>query len=75
MTELMPCPFCASLPERLVELWDSFDAGTIAHIHCEKCGADGPSIYSEVNANESLRRARKAWNSRVDENALKSADS
>ena len=54
-----PCPFCGE--HRAVELWDLFDAGHIAHLHCEKCGADGPSIYSEKGASDAIRRSRQAW--------------
>ena len=59
---LKPCPFCGA--SRHVELWDAFDSGTIAHVHCEKCGADGPSIYSDYNAETAIKRARWAWNGR-----------
>ena len=61
--ELRPCPFCAR--KEPIDLWDRFDAGHIAHLHCEKCGADGPSIYSETSADDAIRRARFAWNRRA----------
>lgn len=59
---LKPCPFCGA--SRTVELWVNFDAGHIAHIHCEGCGADGPSIYSEHGAQTAIKRARFGWNGR-----------
>lgn len=61
MSDLKPCPFCGTAGERLIDLWDKFDAGHIAHVHCEKCGADGPSIYSEQDADTAIKRARWAW--------------
>jgi hypothetical protein len=59
---LKPCPFCAA--ERIVELWVRFDAGHVSHLHCEACGADGPSIYSEYGPKIAMARARAAWNGR-----------
>lgn len=66
MKTLKPCPFCLTEGERLIELWDTFDAGHVAHIHCEKCGAFGPSVYSEEGAKIALARARWAWNGRAE---------
>ena len=65
MTPLKPCPFCLSDGERLLDLWDRFDAGHVAHVHCYKCGASGPSIYSEQSADVAIKRARWAWNGRA----------
>ena len=66
MTPLKPCPWClAEGDDRLFELWDRFDAGHIAHIHCTRCGAHGPSIYSEYGADVAIKRARFAWNGRA----------
>ena len=66
MNPLKPCPFCLTDgDERLIELWDTFDAGHIAHIHCTHCGADGPSVYSEQGAEHARRDARHRWNSRM----------
>jgi hypothetical protein len=62
---LKPCPFCLAEGSRLIELWDSFDAGVIAHIHCEHCGADGPSVYGEMGAAGTIMRARAMWNARA----------
>ena len=59
---LEPCPFCGA--RRTVELWDRFDAGHIAYLHCEGCGANGPSVYSESGAEAALVGARKGWNGR-----------
>ena len=59
---LKPCPFCGA--QRAVELWSDFDAGHVAYIHCEGCGADGPSIYGEHGADVATQRARWAWNGR-----------
>jgi len=61
--ELLPCPFCGK--SRAIDLWDRFDAGHIAHMHCEGCGADGPSIYSERGADDAIRSARIGWNTRA----------
>lgn len=61
---LQPCPFCLTADERLIELWDVFDAGHIAHIHCEKCGCRGPSVYSDHSADAALTHARRMWNQR-----------
>lgn len=60
--QLKRCPFCGA--GKHVELWDRFDGGYIAHVHCESCGADGPSIYSEFSADVALKRARWSWNGR-----------
>jgi hypothetical protein len=65
MTPLKPCPFCLTEGAKLIELWDTFDAGHIAHIHCEHCGADGPSVYGEMGANPTIMRARSMWNGRA----------
>ena len=62
---LSRCPFCNAGEDRLVDLWNSFDAGHIAHVHCEQCGADGPSIYQESPLSDLLIKARKAWNRRL----------
>lgn len=62
---LKPCPFCGTHGDnRLFDLWDSFDAGHIAHVHCTNCGADGPSIYGEHDADDVIVKARHAWNVR-----------
>jgi hypothetical protein len=67
MKPLKPCPFCLTEGAKLIELWDLFDAGIVAHIHCEHCGADGPSIYSEVGGvDAALFRARSMWNGRAE---------
>lgn len=66
MKPLKPCPFCLTEGDRLIELWDTFDAGHIAHIHCEHCGADGPSVYGEMGAAATLARARSMWNGRAE---------
>lgn len=66
MNPLKPCPFCSTEgEERLIELWNTFDAGHIAHIHCEHCGACGPSVYSEMSAQAAISRARAMWNGRA----------
>jgi hypothetical protein len=57
-----PCPFCNST--QLAELSDRFDGGRLAWVHCETCGADGPSIYAdsrepEIHALEG--KAMHAW--------------
>ena len=57
-----PCPFCGA--SRTVELWSRFDAGHIAHLHCEGCGANGPSLYSEHSAEVAIKLARYSWNGR-----------
>ncbi len=64
MTKLAPCPFGGTDGERLIELWDRFDAGHIAHIHCMKCGAFGPSFYSEAGAQDAIRQAIEGWQRR-----------
>ena len=67
MSPLKPCPFCLTDgDERLIELWDTFDAGHIAHIHCTRCGADGPSVYGEMGAAPTIARARSMWNGRAE---------
>lgn len=59
---LKPCPFC--FRSATVELWDTFDAGHIAYLHCESCGARGPSFYSKRGHEDALRMAREAWGRR-----------
>lgn len=66
MKPLKPCPFCLTEGAKLIELWDTFDAGHIAHIHCGHCGADGPSVYSEMGAEPAIARARSMWNGRAE---------
>ena len=67
MNPLKPCPFCLTEgDERLIELWDTFDAGHIAHIHCTHCGAYGPSVYGEMGAAPTIARARSMWNGRAE---------
>ncbi len=61
---LLPCPWCRADGDRLFDLWDRFDAGTVAHVHCTRCGAYGPSVYSEASANDAIRQARGRWNAR-----------
>ena len=65
MNPLKPCPFCLTDgDERLIELWDTFDAGHIAHVHCTQCGADGPGRVAgpEDGRNEwSYTQAKQAW--------------
>ena len=65
MNPLKPCPFCLTEGAKLIELWDLFDAGIVAHIHCEHCGADGPSVYSEMGATAAILRSRSMWNGRA----------
>lgn len=64
MTELKPCPWCGTVGHDLFDLWDIFDAGHIAHVHCTRCGADGPSVYSETSADDAIKMARQKWNRR-----------
>jgi len=66
MTPLKPCPFCLTEGAKLIELWDTFDAGHIAHIHCTHCGADGPRVYGEMGAAPTIARARSMWNGRAE---------
>jgi Lar family restriction alleviation protein len=68
---MKPCPFCGYLQP--IELFDVFDAGHIAHLHCERCGADGPSVYvygmDRASLDEALSRARRAWDKREKDTA------
>lgn len=60
-----PCPFCGeNRQECLLELFDWFDAGHIAHIHCHRCMAKGPEIYSEISSQDAIQRSKEAWNRR-----------
>jgi hypothetical protein len=61
---LQPCPWCRADGDRVFDLWDRFDAGTVAHVNCTRCGADGPSVYSEVSADDAIAQARQRWNGR-----------
>ena len=61
---LKPCPFCQSCGEKLIELWDHFDDGHIAYVHCTCCGTHGPSVYSEIDAGYACTLARRKWNGR-----------
>jgi uncharacterized Zn finger protein len=59
---LRPCPWCGPAHQhRVVALLDRFDGGHIAYVHCERCGAGGPSEYHETEA-VALREACNAWN-------------
>lgn len=60
--QLVPCHWCGTDGAGLFDLWDRFDAGHIAHVHCTHCGAYGPSVYSETSADDAIRRARHRWN-------------
>ena len=62
---LKPCPWCWTDGDALFDLWDRFDVGHIAHVHCTHCGADGPSCYSETSADDAIKQARHRWNSRM----------
>ena len=59
---LRPCPWCRASGAFLMDLWDTFDAGHIAHVHCSRCGAFGPSVYGEKGAPGAVRHARNLWN-------------
>ncbi len=59
---LKPCPWCRTSGALLMDLWDTFDAGHIAHVHCSRCGAFGPSVYGEKGAPGAIRHARNLWN-------------
>ena len=59
---MKPCPWCGTRGEGLFELWDAFDGGYIAHVHCSRCGANGPSCYSEPRADEAIKQAWQRWN-------------
>lgn len=62
---LRPCPWCGPVYQsRLVALSDRFDGGYVAHIHCERCGAGGPSQYDE-SEEDAIRYACNAWNGRA----------
>jgi NTP pyrophosphatase (non-canonical NTP hydrolase) len=61
---LQPCPWCGTVGEPLCDLWEAFDGGHIAHVHCAKCGADGPSIYTEEGSDAAISEARVQWNER-----------
>ena len=64
--DLKPCPFCGTEgADRLYDLWNYFDAGHIAYVHCTHCGADGPSEYSEASADQAIKQARGKWNTRA----------
>lgn len=62
---LRPCPFCGAGGEHVVfPLWDVFDDGHIACIHCSRCGARGPSEFSDAGASIAVEAAQAAWNRR-----------
>jgi hypothetical protein len=56
-----------------VELFSSFDAGALAFILCEPCGARGPSVYVQGeerwHTDEAIARAQRAWDKRALDNA------
>jgi len=66
---LRPCPWCRAHGVALMELWDTFDAGHIAHVHCSRCGAFGPSVYGERGVKAACEDASKKWNQRATPNA------
>ena len=59
---LKPCPWCWTNGADLLDLWDHFDAGHVAYVHCTHCGADGPIRYSETSADAAIKLARNRWN-------------
>ena len=67
LNKYRPCPFCRAVGDetRLMTLWDTFDDGLIAHVHCSNCGADGPSVYIESKVEDALEAAYRAWNKRA----------
>lgn len=64
MVPLSPCPFCGTEGGRLVEVCETIADGHVAHIHCEHCGADGPSVYSQRGPDPTAMRAQARWNAR-----------
>lgn len=68
---MTPCPFCGANGDRLTELWSAFDDGWLAHVHCTKCGAHGPSEYAE-SAGDAIRQAQQKWERRA---SVKDGDS
>ena len=54
-----------------MDLWEYFDAGTIAYVHCSKCGTKGPSMYREKSAHTAIEAAREAWNTRTNKGATR----
>ena len=60
MTPLKPCPFCLTEGATLVELWNSFDAGHIAHIHCEHWRRERPErVWRDGRASDERRATRR----------------
>jgi hypothetical protein len=64
---MKPCPWCGTCGQSLFELWDAFDGGYIAYVHCSRCGANGPSCYSEPRADEAIAQAWRRWNASGDD--------
>lgn len=56
MTDLKPCPFCASTDTRMESIADGQWMDT--HVRCNHCGSRGPTSLSEVEA-------EKRWQFRI----------
>jgi Lar family restriction alleviation protein len=61
-----PCPFCGN-DDWLEPLASKLDIGHEAHMHCHRCGANGPSVYREgKNSMEwACNVAVHEWNKRA----------
>jgi hypothetical protein len=64
MSEPKPCPFCGGTA--VEAMWSPLDIGTEAHVHCYRCGTNGPSVYREGLrcAQLACDAARGEWNKR-----------
>ena len=64
--KLKPCPWPTCRKDAAIALWDRLDDDLwAAHIHCQACGAGGPSMSAE-SAQQAVDAAAAAWNTRTE---------
>lgn len=74
MSPLIPCPFCGNA-DSLSPVWegpyDWADGIWTGQMHCEKCGASGPTV-SFMEQYEVDEKTSVAWNNRHELNLIHS---